>query len=71
MPEIAREQALKAVQAGHTHLLTAWRHLSGRRLPLAGLDFDLTSAASELQVACDKIFEALAEIDRSRTRTME
>ncbi len=71
MPEIARQQALSAVQVGHQHLLTAWRHLMGRRLPLAGLDFDSTSAASELQVAIARLSEALQAIEGTTKRTTE
>jgi hypothetical protein len=44
MEETVRQRALDAMVGAHKDLLSAWKHLSGRRLPLAGVQHDLDKA---------------------------
>ena len=59
MEDVARKQAFDAVLNAHKDLLAAGKRLSGRRLPMAGVHYDLGSAMSALRAAEAKITQAI------------
>lgn len=63
MEETARQQAFAAVLSAHKDLLSAWKHLSGRRLPLAGVHYDLDKAMGALRAVELKVAQAIQCIE--------
>jgi len=59
MDEESDQRALTAVRMGNKHLMSAWQHLVGRRVPLAGLQRDIDKALADLRVVHKKTGEAI------------
>ena len=70
MEGTGRQQALGAAQAALRYLLSALKHLAGRRIPMGGMDYDLVSAIKDLRVVQAKMAEAIDSIER-KTEGME
>ena len=58
-----RESAITAASKADRHLSSAYRHLFGHRLPLAGIHCDREKALSELRAAHRQIAEAIQLIE--------
>jgi hypothetical protein len=61
--EKARQRAFNAALSAHKDLLSALKHLSGRRLPLAGVHCDLNSAMDALRAVETKVTQAIQCIE--------
>jgi hypothetical protein len=59
MDEANRVQAINLMGIANNHLTSAWRHLVGRRVPLAGLHRDFDKALADLRSVHEKIGEAI------------
>ena len=70
MDEESDQRALTAVRIANKHLMSAWQHLIGRRVPLAGLQCDYDKALADLRVAHEKTGEAI-QVIQSETSAVE
>jgi hypothetical protein len=59
MDEASNERALTAVRIANKHLMSAWQHLAGRRLPMAGIHRDFDKALADLRLVYEKTAEAM------------
>jgi hypothetical protein len=70
MDEASNERALAAVRIANKHLMSAWQHLAGRRLPMAGVHRDFDKALADLRLVHEKTGEAI-QLIQSRASAVE
>ena len=65
MDRFSNSSAVDRVSAAHARVLSAWKRLMGRRIPLGGLEIDADGALGDLRAACEDIASAIRVIEAS------
>jgi hypothetical protein len=64
MDEASAQRAIAALRVANKHLLSAWKHLVGQRVPMVGRHRDLDKALADLRVVSASAGEAIELIEK-------